>query len=454
MKRISTSISSIAKLFLVFGISVFIFLSSCKKKDSPLSPPTVTTGSVTNVTSSSADASGNITSTGNSAVTLAGFCFSISNAMPTVADDTINVNASSGIFSAELKNLQASKQYHLRAYAKNSAGISYGEVVQFNTGNAAPTVLNIMVDGTAQVAEKLTVSYTYVDPENDPEGETSIKWYRADDAAGTNQTVISEATDSTYTLRSSDEFKYIRIGITPKATTGTATGAETKSAFIGPIAEEPTTISFIYNGASVTYGIKISSVTGRRWLDRNLGAPSTPTSYIDFANYGDAFQWGRDDDGHQLVNRVETSAGTSGTSTTTTLSPNIITGHSNFIISGAEPFDWVTPQQENLWQLPSLTNNPCPEGWHIPDSTEWAAEQLTSGTLAEAFTQLNITAGGFRSFSSGNFSGVPSQGVYWTSTPSTANPTTAVTWRITTTATSSFTNSRATGALCRCIKNE
>jgi len=38
---------------------------------------------------------------------------------------------------------------------------------------------------------------------------------------------------------------------------------------------------------------EVTSLTGRIWLDRNLGASRVATSPTDTAAYGDMYQWGR-----------------------------------------------------------------------------------------------------------------------------------------------------------------
>jgi hypothetical protein len=115
------------------------------------------------------------------------------------------------------------------------------------------------------------------------------------------------------------------------------------------------TITFTYNGASVTYGTVISA--GRYWLDRNLGATQVATSSTDASAYGDLFQWGRGADGHQ----IRTS------STTTTTSATDIPGNASFIKSSS---NWRSAQNDNLWQGINGINNPCPSGYRIPTETE------------------------------------------------------------------------------------
>ena len=51
---------------------------------------------------------------------------------------------------------------------------------------------------------------------------------------------------------------------------------------------------------SIFAGTITSSVTGKVWMDKNLGASQVCTSFDDSNCYGDYYQWGRDTDGHQV----------------------------------------------------------------------------------------------------------------------------------------------------------
>jgi len=165
-------------------------------------------------------------------------------------------------------------------------------------------------------------------------------------------------------------------------------------------------VTFNYKGSTVTYGTVYSPATGRCWLDRNLGASRVATAYNDSAAYGDLFQWGRLGDGHQTR--------TSGT--TTTLSSTDVPGHSNFILAPNSPYDWRSPENDNLWQGVNGINNPCPPGWRIPTLYEWDAERASwsqwnyNGAFA---SPLKLTAGGERSGSNGTLGGEGQWGSYW-----------------------------------------
>ncbi|MDD4239025.1 MAG: hypothetical protein PHT62_10800, partial [Desulfotomaculaceae bacterium] len=77
------------------------------------------------------------------------------------------------------------------------------------TANAAPTAAVQPITGTLQVGETLTGYYSYSDVNGDLQGTSTFKWYRSDNAAGQNKSVISGATSITYELQSADEGKYI-----------------------------------------------------------------------------------------------------------------------------------------------------------------------------------------------------------------------------------------------------
>lgn len=90
----------------------------------------------------------------------------------------------------------------------------------------APTVSNVMISGTETVGETLTVHYDYEDLEGDKEGDSIIKWYRADSAAGENKQLIKEAAEASYKLTNNDEGKYLSAEVTPVAKTGNPTVGE------------------------------------------------------------------------------------------------------------------------------------------------------------------------------------------------------------------------------------
>ena len=166
--------------------------------------------------------------------------------------------------------------------------------------------------------------------------------------------------------------------------------------------------TLFFNGLS--YGVIISSGTGRTWLDRNLGASRVATSSTDTQAYGDYYQWGRNTDGHEKSNST----------VTTTISSSSTPGHGNFIspLSGNV---WLSSSVTNLWQGVNGINNPCPEGFRIPTLVEFQAESTSWGAntgLSHAYNLLKLTANGYRisnNTPTTSFSSVGNQGFYATS---------------------------------------
>ncbi|WP_417908981.1 hypothetical protein [Candidatus Electronema sp. PJ] len=151
----------------------------------------------------------------------------------------------------------------------------------------------------------------------------------------------------------------------------------------------------------------VTSLTGRVWMDRNLGASRAATSLTDAEAYGDLYQWGRLTDGHEK----RTS------STTTTLSSNDVPSNGNFIATSVKPYDWRNPQNDNLWQGVSGINNPCPAGFRLPTREEFWAEITQYGSAYDALfnSPIKLTASGLRGYTAGApiYEGV--SGNYWTS---------------------------------------
>ena len=157
----------------------------------------------------------------------------------------------------------------------------------------------------------------------------------------------------------------------------------------------------------------VESCPGTLWMDRNLGASQIAINSTDALAYGYLYQWGREEDGHQL----RTSANTVLEATSATDSP----GHGNFIITQVSPFDWRIPQNSSLWQGVSGTNNPCPAGFRIPTEAELECERLSwvSNNATGAFASpLKLTVGGTRERSDGNLLNTGDTGNYWSSTVS------------------------------------
>jgi len=148
---------------------------------------------------------------------------------------------------------------------------------------------------------------------------------------------------------------------------GGGSGSEKKDSPLNP---SPTG-NISHNGT--TYDTVTSPLTGKIWLDRNLGAARVCQSINDTACYGDYYQWGRNFDGHQ----------DSKSSTTRSLSERMNNVGSSFILASnsENKYDWVHTvdsdgsQRSANWSKKDGTSV-CPLGFRVPTLVELKAELI------------------------------------------------------------------------------
>lgn len=197
------------------------------------------------------------------------------------------------------------------------------------------------------------------------------------------------------------------------------------------------------NGTPTAVVDVLNPLTGKYWMDRNLGATQVAASSLDVNAYGDLYQWGRGSDGHQCRNSA----------TTSTLSSSDQPGHGDFILASPNTGDWLNTQNNNLWQGVNGINNPCPIGYRLPTQTEWDTERYTwsSNNSTGAYASpLKLTVSGARGSTTGNFGGVNTFGNYWSSN---VNGTSAGGSDFGSSGAGLASYSRALGVAVRCIKN-
>lgn len=186
------------------------------------------------------------------------------------------------------------------------------------------------------------------------------------------------------------------------------------------------TVSFTYANQTVQY-TTVRAADGNVWSQQNLGSTHTATSATDADAFGDLYQWGRWQDGHQL----RTSAISAETPTPNNPS-GISTGNSSFFTS--DPSWWDNGSAEDKWEATTPAGvtdvngcDPCKamgEGWRLPTEAEWQAVMQSEGitNVATAFnSNLKLTTAGARN-SSGALYNVGVRGYYWSSTISSSNP--------------------------------
>jgi uncharacterized protein (TIGR02145 family) len=310
-----------------------------------------------------------------------------------------------------------------------------GTIGALNCGSA--TLTGNLVAGVAASGVSVSVPYTGGDGgyyESQSIGSTGVTGLTADISQGL---FASGAGNLVYTI------------------TGTPNAGGTAN-FALNIGGKSCTLSIIVYGVQPSYPVGsvfcggittivndvTNPATGKIWMDRNLGASQSATSSTDANSYGDLYQWGRGIDGHQCRNST----------TSSTLSPSDQPGINRFIINSMNPSDWRNPQNTNLWQGVNGINNPCPNGYRAPTSTEIDTERLswTANTSIGAFASpLKLPMAGGRLGSNGQLSDVGTGGVYWSSTVSITNSNYIV---FGATSAGVYSTFRTSGYSIRCIK--
>lgn len=280
-------------------------------------------------------------------------------------------------------------QQNYDAFATKSTGYGSNTITVSVTGSTP--ALTVTGDGCAS---KTTLSTT--------SGLTSYAWYK-------DNVAINGATSNVYTPTAAGVYKVeVTTGSCSNTSTTTSinTCGRTATGQMSILETSSTLVSkdgSLNNGKGVdsrglilskpwVYGT-VTTATGRIWLDRNLGATRVATSVTDAAGYGDYYQWGRPEDGHQAQYRINNnSSGFTNTKSSTSVPTNSL-----WIVPTDNSNDWLSTPDNTLWAGANPATNPCPVGFRIPTESEWEAERITwsSNKAAGAFASpLKLTVPG------------------------------------------------------------
>ena len=123
-----------------------------------LTIPTVNTSAMNDVSYFTATGGGEVLATSVPEITARGVCWSTSQ-NPTIAGDHTVDSSGFGTFASQLTGLNLHTTYYVRAYATNSSGTGYGNVVTFTTLNIPTVTTNAVtnvLDSTATCGGKVT----------------------------------------------------------------------------------------------------------------------------------------------------------------------------------------------------------------------------------------------------------------------------------------------------------
>lgn len=149
-------------------------------------------------------------------------------------------------------------------------------------------------------------------------------------------------------------------------------------------------VNFTYRGQPVSYST-VRGADGKIWLQQNLGSTKTAASLTDSDAYGDLFQWGRWDDGHQLRNSAlittaplpNNPSGLNGGSAA--FHSAAYNSSSNFWSSGVASDTWNAPAVSSVSAVNGV--DPCKSiglAWRLP-----TVDEIEAAMTAENITEYN-----------------------------------------------------------------
>lgn len=121
------------RFLLILFISSFLIIEGrAQQSNAGKALPEITTLPIVQIGIDSAISGGKIISDGGQTITSSGICIS-KNPFPTVNDRVIPSGLSSGEFTSQIKQLNHTTAYYVRAYATNASGTAYGVQRTFAT---------------------------------------------------------------------------------------------------------------------------------------------------------------------------------------------------------------------------------------------------------------------------------------------------------------------------------
>lgn len=181
------------------------------------------------------------------------------------------------------------------------------------------------------------------------------------------------------------------------------------------------TVFFTYMGNPVKLAVA-RAADGNIWLQQNLGSKRTAQGLDDELSYGDLFQWGRWDDGHQARTPEYTA--------NKELQPNDPsglkqTGRNPFLYNGLNVW-WLSGTSTDLWTASTPQDatatqgcDPCKalgQGWRLPTRAEWTTvfekEEITNSSSAFN-SNLKLPLAGRRDAINGIAKNEGDAGNYW-----------------------------------------
>ncbi|MDH6251435.1 hypothetical protein M2347_001162 [Chryseobacterium sp. H1D6B] len=363
----------------------------------------------------------------------------------------IAVDANNNLYVAYVSNSANSRKINVKKFDGNS-WVQLGNAY-FSLGGVQHVAVAVTPSGQPYVVASRWENDNYLKNTVYKLDTTTQTWgtlggdFISDGQATYNELAIDKVNNYLVLAYTDGGLRVKRTALTPAPQTCNNTDPGNNAGDIG-------CVTFNYHGQSVTYNT-VRAADGKIWLQQNLGSAQVAASPNDPDSYGDLFQWGRWDDGHQLRNSSTAPAPSSNT-------PDALAGSSAFIVG--TPRWWASNGADDQWNAVNIASvtaakgiDPCKavgQGWRMPSQADWTAEVNAEGMTnpSSAYnSNLKLSVGGNRSFTDGAFTFVGQRGYFWSSDVSSSGG--KFLYVGTTVVNASSGASRGQGSSVRCIKD-
>jgi phosphodiesterase/alkaline phosphatase D-like protein len=262
--------------------AIVVLLATACKKEEPATIPSLSTTPVSNITATTAISGGVISDDGGATLTANGVCWGKTE-NPTIEGSKTNESVSTGQYVSHLSGLDAGTTYHVRAYATNAVGTSYGADMTFLTLGQAPSGLTQQPTNVNAVSATLNATVNPNDLSTIVTFEYGLTTSYGSTATASPSPVTGNAMvnvmaeisgllpATTYHYRVkmvnsigttySEDKTFTTAGIPPIATTSAATSKTTTGAALNGTVNAnntSTTVTFEY-GTTTSYGQTVSA---------------------------------------------------------------------------------------------------------------------------------------------------------------------------------------------------
>jgi uncharacterized protein (TIGR02145 family) len=327
-------------LIAVLLVISLLLVPSCKKA----SIPAVKTGAISRIQQTNAYGGGQITSDGGAHISKIGVCWSTTS-NPTITDNKTLDSTSLATYTSHITGLTPNTMYYVKAYATNSEGTAYGDMVSFTTDEVAlPTIVTSSLKSVT-----LTTAASGGEISNDgglPVTARGVCWNSAGSPTLTDSYSSDGIGPGNFTSTLTDLTQGMTYHVRAYATNslGTAYGNELLFTQTDPVLDQDGNAYIV-----VTIGTQV-------WLGENLKTTTL-------------------NDGTAIPNI------TSGDAWATTTTP---------------AYSWYNNNESSYRQMYGAlynwyavnTGKLCPVGWHVPTDEEYSTMIVYLGGLSIAGGKL------------------------------------------------------------------